>query len=74
VALRHIIVSLPAGQEFYMSVLLFPELRIIHRNKPLSIQGLDMIAAQHKRVVQVVPLLATTGILIHVGSETYLQG
>lgn len=49
-------------------MLLFPELGVIQGNKPLPIPAVDMIAAQHKRAVQVVPLLVTTGIAIGAGT------
>ena len=48
-------------------VLLFPELGVIQGNKHLPIPVVDMIAARHKRAVQIV-LLATTGIAIGVGT------
>jgi hypothetical protein len=51
-----------------MLVLLFPELGVIQGNKPLPIPVVDMIAAQHKRSVQVMPLLVTTGIAIGTGT------
>jgi hypothetical protein len=49
-------------------VLLFPELGVIQGNEPLPIPDVDMIAAQHKRAVQVVPLLVTMAIAIDVGT------
>ena len=49
-------------------VLLFPELGVIQGNEPLPIPVVDMIAAQHKRAVQVVPLLVATGIAIGAGT------
>jgi hypothetical protein len=51
-------------------VLLFPELGVIQGNEPLPIPVVDMIAAQHKRAVQVVPLLVATGIAIGAGTGT----
>ena len=51
-----------------MLVLLFPELGVIQGNEPLPIPVVDMIAAQHKRAVQVVPLLVTMGIAIGAGT------
>ena len=51
-----------------MLVLLFPELGVIQENEPLPIPVVDMIAAQHKRAVQVVPLLVATGIAIGAGT------
>ena len=50
-----------------MLVLLFPELRVIQGNEPLPIPVVDMIAAQHKKAVQVVPLLVATGIAMGAG-------
>jgi hypothetical protein len=49
-------------------VLLFPELGVILGNEPLPIPVVDMIAAQHKRAVQVVPLLVITGLTIGAGT------
>ena len=49
-------------------VLLFPELGVIQGNEPLPIPVVDMIAAQHKRAVQVMPLLVAKGIVIGVGT------
>lgn len=49
-------------------VLLFPELEAIQVNESLQIPVVDMIAVQHKRAVQVVPLLVTEGIAIGVGT------
>ena len=49
-------------------VLLFPELGVIQGNEPLPIPVVDMKAVQHKRAVQVVPLLVTTGIAIGAGT------
>ena len=49
-------------------VLLFPEQGVIQGNEPLPIPVVDMIAAQHKRAVQVVPLLVATGIAIGAGT------
>ena len=51
-------------------VLLFPELGVIQGNEPLPIPVVDMIAAQHKRAVQVVPLLVAMGIAIGFGTGT----
>ena len=51
-----------------MLVLLFPELGVIQGNEPLPIPVVDMIAAQHKRAVQVMPLLVTMGIAIGAGT------
>ena len=51
-----------------MLVLLFPELGVIQGNEPLPIPVVDMIAAQHKRAVQVVPLLVITGLTIGAGT------
>ena len=45
----------------------FPELGIIQGNKPLPVPVVDMIAAQHKKAVQVVPLLVATGIAMGAG-------
>ena len=42
-----------------MLVLLFPELGVIQGNEPLPIPVVDMIAAQHKKAVEVVPLFDT---------------
>ena len=53
-----------------MLVLLFPELGVIQGNEPLPIPVVDMIAAQHKRAVQVVPLLVAMGIAIGAGTGT----
>ena len=50
-----------------MLVLLFPELGVIQGNKTLPIPVVDMIAAQHKKAVQVVPLLVATGIAMGAG-------
>ena len=47
---------------------LFPELGEMQRNKPLPITVVDMIAAQHKRAVQVLPLLVITEIAIGAGT------
>jgi hypothetical protein len=49
-------------------VLLFPELGVIQGNEPLPIPVVDMITAQFKNAVQVVPLLVATGIAIGVGT------
>ncbi|EDL31720.1 mCG1044194 [Mus musculus] len=49
-------------------VLLFPELGVIQENEPLRIPVVDMIAAQHKRAVQVMSLLVATGIAIGAGT------
>jgi hypothetical protein len=49
-------------------VLLFPELGVIQGNETLPIPVVDMIAAQHKRAVQVVPLLVAMGIAIGAGT------
>ena len=49
-------------------VLLFHEVGVIQGNEPLPIPVVDMIAAQHKRAVQVVPLLVATGIAIGAGT------
>ena len=49
-------------------VLLFPELGVIQGNELLTIPVVDLIAAQHKRAVQVVPLLVATGIAIGAGT------
>ena len=49
-------------------VLLFPELGVIQGNQPLPIPVVDMIAAQHKRAVQVMPLLFATVIAIGAGT------
>jgi hypothetical protein len=49
-------------------VLLFPELGVIQGNEPLPIPVVDIIAAQHKGAVQVVPLLVTMGIAICAGT------
>ena len=49
-------------------VLLFPEQGVIQGNEPLPIPVVDMIAAQHKTAVQVVPLLVTMGIAIGAGT------
>jgi uncharacterized membrane protein (DUF441 family) len=70
VALRHIIAYLPAGQEFTN---LFPELGVIQGNEPLAIPVVDMIAAQHKRAAQVMPLLDARGIAIGAGTAP-MQG
>ena len=51
-----------------MLVLLFPELGVMQGNKPLPIPVVDMIAAQCKRAVQVMPLLVTTGLAIGAGT------
>ena len=51
-----------------MLVLLFPELGVIQGNEPLPIPVVDMIAAQHKRAVQVMPLLFATVIAIGAGT------
>ena len=48
-------------------VLLFPEQGVIQGNEPLPIPVVDMIAAQHKRAVQVMSLLVATGIAIGAG-------
>jgi hypothetical protein len=47
-----------------MLVFLFPKLGVIHREEPLPIPVLDSIPAQHKRAVQVIPLLAAVGITV----------
>ena len=52
-----------------MLVLLFPELGVIQGNEPLPIPVVDMIAAQHKRAVQVVPLLVTARIAVGAGTR-----
>jgi hypothetical protein len=52
-----------------MLVLLFPELGVIQGNEPLPIPVVDMIAAQHKKAVQVMTLLVTMGIAIGAGTE-----
>ena len=49
-------------------VLLFPEQGVIQGNEPLPIPVVDMIAAQHKRAVQVMPLLVAMGIAIGAGT------
>ena len=49
-------------------VLLFPEQGVIQGKEPLPIPVVDMIAAQHKRAVQVVPLLVAMGIAIGAGT------
>ena len=49
-------------------VLLFPELGVIQGTEPLPIPVVDMIAAQHKTAVQVVPLLVAMGIAIGAGT------
>ena len=51
-----------------MLVFIFPKLGVIQGNEPLPIPVVDMIAAQHKRAVQVVPLLVATGIAIGAGT------
>ena len=53
-----------------MLLLLFllPELGVIQGNEPLPIPVVDMIAAQHKRAVQVMSLLVATGIAIGAGT------
>ena len=51
-----------------MLVLLFPELGVFQGYEPLPIPVVDMIAAQHKRAVQVVPLLVAMGIAIGAGT------
>jgi hypothetical protein len=51
-----------------MLVLLFPELGVIQGNEPLPIPVVDMIAAQHKRAVQITPLLVAMGIAIGAGT------
>jgi hypothetical protein len=55
-----------------MLLLLFllPELGVIQGNEPLPIPVVDMIAAQHKRTVQVVSLLVVVGIAIGAGTGT----
>lgn len=55
-----------------MLVILSPELGVIQGTEPLLIPAVDMIAAQHKRAVQVLPLLITAGIAI--GAGTGLAG
>jgi hypothetical protein len=67
VALRHIIAYPLAAQEFEHWYFLFPELGVIQR-EPLPIAAVDMIASQHKRAVQAVPLLVTMGIAIGAGT------
>ena len=52
-----------------MLVLLSPELGVIQENEPLPIPLVDMIAAQPKRAVQVMPLLVAMGIAIGAGIE-----
>ena len=52
-----------------MLVFIFPKLGVIQGNEPLPISVGDMIAAQHKRAVQVVSLLVTAGIVIGTGNE-----
>jgi hypothetical protein len=49
-------------------VLLFPELGVIQGNEPLPIPVVDMIAAQHKKAVEVVPLFDTLWIAIDAGT------
>ena len=53
-------------------VLLFPELGVIQGNEPLPIPVVNMIAARHKRAVQVVPLLVAAGIAV--GTSTGIAG
>lgn len=55
-----------------MLVILFPELGVIQGTEPPLIPAVDMIAAQRKRAVQVLPLLITAGIAI--GAGTGLAG
>jgi hypothetical protein len=50
----------------------FPELGVIQGNKPLPVPVVDMIAAQYKKAVQVMPLLVSTGIAI--GPRTGIAG
>jgi hypothetical protein len=52
-----------------MLVLLFPELGVFQGYEPLPIPVVDMIAAQHERAVQVMPLLTAMGIAISAGTE-----
>jgi hypothetical protein len=68
VALKCIIVYRPAGQGFARWYLLFPELGVIEGNEPLAIQVVNMIADQHKKAVQVVPLLVATEIAVGAGT------
>jgi hypothetical protein len=53
-----------------MLVLLFPELGVIQGNEPLPIPVVDMIAAQHKRAVQVMPLL----VALEIAAGTRIAG
>jgi len=52
--------------------LLFPKLGVIQGNELLPIPAVDVIAAQHKRAVQVMPLLVAAGVAI--GASTEVTG
>ena len=49
-------------------VFLFLDLGVIEENEPLPVPVVDMIAAQHKKAIQVVPLLVAMGIAVGAGT------
>jgi len=69
VALVYIITYLPAGQEEFAHWCSFPELGVIHGKESLPIPVFD-ISVQHKRALQVVPLLVAAGVATGAGTGT----